>query len=246
MLLSLLAITLVAVVLAGCGSKTQPEPEPDWGSVAGDTAARALELTSYAVNTHLDFTFIHASHGDDASVDMQANVSGADYTLSLQRQGMGVSSQGQWVYYNKALYSGDGTTWQPVAKNAVDLPQPPGGLLDDLKSFEVTAQGPDVEWGGAACHSYVVTSNPVVVWASAPTWVRELNTNLDFTCKGQLYVGAADGLPRRVLLRLEGNDKGTGLLKLSVNLDASYASFNDAELKVTNPVRPAQPTSPGS
>ncbi len=242
----LIAGALAAAMLAGCGNQAEPAPAPDWRPAAREAADKMLTLTSYATGIHLDFTFIHAGHGDDASEDVQSTVQGADYALSVQRQGMGLASQEHWVYFGKALYTGDGASWQPVAKNAVDLPQPPGALLDDLKSFEVTAQGAEADWGGVACHTYTVTSNPDVVWAWAPAWVREINTNVDFQCKGQIYVGAADGLVRRIFLRLEGNDRGTGLLKLSVNLDASYSRFNDATLQVANPVQPAQPASPGS
>lgn len=157
---------------------------------------------------------------------------------------MGLSSVDAWLYSGKTLYTGDGVTWQPVAKNATNVPLPPGGLLDDMSSFEVTGQGPDSESLGS--HTYNVTCKPEVVWAWAPAWMRDLDSNLNFTCKGTIYVGTADGLTRRILLRLEGNDRETGLTKLSVNLDANYDNFDLAGVVIPNPAVQTPATTPGS
>ncbi len=245
----LFVVLLAAAVLAGCGGGSQAETEErpqDFRSAASDAAAAMLDLKSYFTDIRLDFTFIHASHGDDASEELQATVVGADYQLSRQRSGMGLSSTDQWLYSAKTLYTGDGTIWQPVSKNATDLPLPPGGVLDDMSSFEVTGQGPNADAAGVSCRTYNVTSNREVVWAWAPNWLRELDTNLDFSCKGTIYLGAVDGLTRLISLRLEGNDKDTGLLKLSVNLDATYDHFNLFDTLIPNPEAQIPVPTPGS
>ncbi len=244
-LVILLAAALAAALLAGCGTKTESNPpQQNFGSAASDAAAKMLDLTSYATTIRFDFTFIHASHGDDASEELQATVAGPDYQLSRVSSGMGLSWADQWLYSGKILYTGDGTTWQAVAKNATNVPLPPGGLLDDMSSFDVTGQGPDSESLGS--HAYIVTCKPDVVWAWAPVWIRDLDANLDFSCKGTIYLGTADGLTRRIFLRLEGNDKQTGVLKISVNLDASYSHFNDPAIAVTNPASQTPAPTPGS
>lgn len=244
-MIRLFTVLLATALLAGCGGQVAPAA-PDYRAAAREAASRAQGLTSFSESTRLDFAFIHASHADDASLVIQATAAGTNYQLSLERQGMGRIAQEQWIYEGGALYRGDGTVWKTVNQSQADLPQPPRSLLSDLKSFEVTGAGQDLEWGGTLCRSYTVSSSPDVVWIYAPAWLRELDTNLDFRCNGELYVGKEDGLPDRIFLRLEGTDHGTGLLKLSVNLDTTYTRFNDPELKVSNPMQQAQQAAPGS
>ena len=237
---------LAATLLAGCGSQAStPAVTPAYGGAARDASSHAQALTSFSENVRLDFAFINASHADTSSLLLDGTVSGSDFQVALTRQGMGLSAQEQWIYWGGALYEGDGTVWKAAAsgQEQANPPQPPRSLLDDLKSFEVTAAEPDLEWAGTPCHSYTVISGSEVVWIYAPTWLRELDANLDWRCKGEIYVGTEDGLPRRIQLRLEGTERGTGLVKLSVNLDTGYARFDDPSIKVTNPL---QPQTPGS
>ncbi len=244
-MISLLTALLAAILLAGCGSTSAPTDTTSYGGVARDAGSRAQALTSFSENARLDFAFINASHADTVALTIDATASGSDFQATLTRQGMGLSAQEQWIYWGGGLYTGDGTVWKTATsgQGQTDPPQPPRSLLDDLKSFEVTAAGPDLEWGGATCHSYTVSCGTEVVWIYAPTWLRELDANLDFRCKGEIYVGTEDGLPRRIFLRLEGTERGTGLLKLAVNLDAGYARFDDASIKITNPLPPQSPGS---
>ncbi len=237
---------LAAALLATCSSQAQTAPGTDYGSAAHDAGISGQALTTFSEGARLDFAFIHASHADMASLTTRAIAVNADYQVVADRQGMGLAASEQWVYANGALYTGDGTTWKPTSQSQAGLLQPPRSLLDDLKSFEVTGMGADLEWGGALCHTYAVSCNAEVVWIYAPAWMRELDSNLDLRCKGEIYVGVDDGLPHRIFLRLEGTGRDTGLLKLSVNLDASYSRFNDAELKVTRPAQQAQAPLPGS
>ncbi len=243
---ALLAAALALTAVAGCGSKSEVSVTRDWEPAARQAAEKAATLASFAEDAQLAFAFIHANHTDDATLTLAGEVVGADYRLTVVRSGMGLASGAQWTYAGGKLYRGDGATWTPADATNADPPPPPRRLLEELGSFQVTAPGADTEWEGALCHTYSVSCDGNVVWFYAPVWLRELDANLDFRCKGDIYVGAKDGLPRRISLRLEGTERGTGLLKLSVNLDAGYSRFNDATLTVADPALTPNPPPPGS